>query len=191
VTSKKEEIICKASSLIHSKGYENTKLSDILKEAEIGKGQFYHYFTSKRDLGEAVIDYLIYNMSQALFNDIFDKHLPPKEKFNQMLNNIHSLQTDNNGTRGCPIGNLAIEISEHDPVFREKVSNFFDQWEEKITTILDEIKQTGALHQNAETEKKARSIVAMIEGGLLLMKNRQDIEVLNDILDVIRNEFQL
>lgn len=191
MTSKKEKIIRKASSLIHSKGYTNTKLSDILKEAEIGKGQFYHYFTSKRDLGESVIDFLINNMSEAMFNNVHGNHSSPKEKLNQMLNNIHSLQKDNNGTRGCPIGNLAIEISEHDPLFREKVSNFFDQWEKIIISILDEMKQTGSLHKDADTKQKGRSIVAMIEGGLLLMKNRQDIEVLTDILNVIRNDYHL
>jgi TetR/AcrR family transcriptional regulator, transcriptional repressor for nem operon len=29
---------------------------------------------------------------------------------------------------GCPIGNLAIEMSEHDETFRLKIQHFFDRW---------------------------------------------------------------
>jgi TetR/AcrR family transcriptional repressor of nem operon len=189
--SKREEIICKVSSLIHSRGYENTKLSDILKETDIGKGQFYHYFTSKRHLGETVVDYLISNMNQTLFEMILDRNIPPKAKLNRMLDEICFMQAENEGKRGCPIGNLAIEISEHDSMFKKKVSRFFDQWEEKVEHTLGEMQQQGELDPKIDTFKQARSIVAMIEGAILLMKNKQDIQVLRDIIDVIRREYRL
>jgi TetR/AcrR family transcriptional repressor of nem operon len=191
VSLKKEEIICKVSSLIHSKGYENTKLSDILKESSIGKGQFYHYFSSKRDLGEAVIDHLISNMEKCLFEKILDQTIPPKAKLDQMLDRICTMQLEHECKRGCPIGNLAIEISEHDSLFREKVAHFFEQWQEKVKVILDDMQQNGELDPAIDTFKQARALVAMIEGALLLMKNKQDIGVLKDIIDVIRNEYKL
>jgi TetR/AcrR family transcriptional repressor of nem operon len=46
--SKLQEIITISRKIIYYKGYQ---VSDILEEAHIGKGQFYHYFSSKRDLG--------------------------------------------------------------------------------------------------------------------------------------------
>jgi TetR/AcrR family transcriptional repressor of nem operon len=189
--SKREEIICEVSSLIHSQGYENTKLSDILNTTGIGKGQFYHYFSSKRDLADSVIDYMISKMNQALFEKILDQPIAPKVKLNQMLDEICHMQTENQAKRGCPIGNLASEISEHDPLFREKISSFFDQWEEKVKQALDELQQVGELDENIDPIKQARSMVAMIEGAILRMKNKQDIQVLLDITDVIRREYKL
>jgi TetR/AcrR family transcriptional repressor of nem operon len=191
VGSKKEDIICKTSSLMHSRGYENTKLSDILNEANIGKGQFYHYFASKRDLANSVIDYLISDMNHHLFEKVLDEDMPPKVKLNQMLDEICHMQAETEGKRGCPIGNLAIEISEHDPLFREKISSFFDQWEEKIKYTLDEMKQQGELDPQTDTLKQARSMVAMIEGAILRMKSKQDVQVLRDSIDVLRKEYQL
>jgi TetR/AcrR family transcriptional repressor of nem operon len=189
--SKKEDIICKTSSLMHSRGYENTKLSDILSEADIGKGQFYYYFTSKRDLANSVIDYLISDMNHHLFEKILDIDMPPKVKLNQMLDEICNMQAETEGKRGCPIGNLAIEISEHDPMFRGKISSFLDQWEEKVKHTLDEMKQQGEFDPQTDTLKQARSMVAMIEGAILRMKSKQDVQVLRDIIDVLKKEYQL
>jgi TetR/AcrR family transcriptional repressor of nem operon len=188
MNSKKNDIICTVSTLFHSKGYENTKLGEILAETGIGKGQFYHYFKSKRDLGEVVIDHMISEMVEGLFDNILDQPLPPKVKLKKMLDKILILQLEHEGKRGCPIGNLAIELSEHDPIFRGKLERFFEQWEEKVHQILDEMKQNGEIDSKLNTLKKARAMIATIEGGLLLMKNKQDVEVFRDIIEMIQLE---
>ncbi|WP_421379693.1 TetR/AcrR family transcriptional regulator [Bacillus salacetis] len=189
MNSKVDDIVCTVSTLFHSKGYENTKLAEILSETGIGKGQFYHYFKSKRDLGEAVIDHLISEMKEELFDGILDQVLPPKVKIQKMLDKILVLQLEHEGKRGCPIGNLAIELSEHDPLFREKLALFFEQWEKKVHQILNEMKQNGEFASGLNTLKKARMMIATIEGGILLMKNKQDIDVLRDIIEMIRLEY--
>ncbi|WP_044022212.1 TetR/AcrR family transcriptional regulator [Bacillus sp. SG-1] len=191
MSSKVNDIICTVSALFHSKGYENTKLSEILAETGIGKGQFYHYFKSKRELGEAVIDHLIAEMTEELFVGILDQSLPPKVKLQKMLDTVLTLQMEHEGKRGCPIGNLAIELSEHDPLFREKLAHFFEQWEKKVQQLLDEMQQNGEIASGLNTQKKARALIATIEGGILLMKVKQDIEVIRDIIEMIQYEYQL
>jgi TetR/AcrR family transcriptional regulator, transcriptional repressor for nem operon len=191
LSSKKEEIICKVSALIHARGYSNTKLSDILKETGIGKGQFYHYFSSKQDLSEAVIDYLIAEMEQALFENIFNKEGSPKTKLNDMLETIYSMQIESAGKHGCPIGNLAVELTEEEAMFREKISDFFDHWEQRVKELLDEMQQAGELKNNVNTLKGARSIIAMIEGAILRSKNCHDLQVFRDVIDVMKEQYQL
>ncbi|WP_157058013.1 TetR/AcrR family transcriptional regulator, partial [Calditerricola satsumensis] len=44
MTTKRAQIVAIAADVIHKKGYQNTKVEDVLLAAEIGKGQFYHYF---------------------------------------------------------------------------------------------------------------------------------------------------
>ncbi|ANU21875.1 TetR family transcriptional regulator [Planococcus donghaensis] len=191
MTSKKEEIIYKASLLIHSLGYTNTKLSDILTSSGIGKGQFYHYFTSKQDLADAVVEYLIGNMKHDIFDEILDRPIAPKLRLNQMLDKLCAMQFENQAQSGCALGNLAIEISENEPILRDKVASFFKQWEEKIQRALDELQQQRQLDTNLDTAKYSQAMIAMIEGAILLMKNKQDIQVLYDITDVIRTEYNL
>ncbi|OZM57056.1 TetR family transcriptional regulator [Lottiidibacillus patelloidae] len=191
MSSKKNDIICKVAEIIHSNGYANTKLSDILKETGIGKGQFYHYFQSKQDLSLAVIDYLISEMEKALFTNVLDKDFPPKEKLNLMLDEIYKMQEIGEGKNGCPIGNLAVEISEEEAMFRDKVASFFDLWEKKVQEVLDNMYRNGELRMKIDTKKQARSIIAMIEGAILRVKNSHDIQVFRDTIDVIKFQYRL
>lgn len=83
--SRKQEIISIARIVIHTKGYQSTSVSDILNAANIGKGQFYHYFSSKYDLGLAVVEELIQEWDGQLINGILKSEEEPKLKLNKML----------------------------------------------------------------------------------------------------------
>lgn len=48
--SKREIILLSAFDLFYRKGYHKTKVLDIAKQADIGKGTFYEYFPSKEAL---------------------------------------------------------------------------------------------------------------------------------------------
>lgn len=53
---RKNEIIDTAERLFAIKGYEQCSVNDILTEIGIAKGTFYHYFKSKEEVLDAVID---------------------------------------------------------------------------------------------------------------------------------------
>jgi AcrR family transcriptional regulator len=50
------DIIKKTEKLFSKKGYDNTSIADIIKKVGIAKGTFYHYFKSKDELLETIID---------------------------------------------------------------------------------------------------------------------------------------
>jgi TetR/AcrR family transcriptional repressor of nem operon len=189
--SKKQEIISIAKNIIHCKGYQATSISDILHAANIGKGQFYHYFSSKYDLGLAVMENLIEEWDHQLILNILQSSEDPKLKINKMLDWILTYHAGKEEKSGCPIGNLTIEMSEHDETFRLKLDHFFKRWIRSIETVLEEMVKQNQLHSTVDIRKSAEAIVAMIEGGILLMKSQQDISVLMNIIDVIRQQFHL
>ena len=47
--------------LIVNNGFNGVGLSQLLKEAEVPKGSFYHYFKSKEQFGEALIQHYFEN----------------------------------------------------------------------------------------------------------------------------------
>lgn len=53
---RKSEIIAAACELFLSKGYDKTTMQDVMRYLGIAKGTIYHYFKSKEELLEAVID---------------------------------------------------------------------------------------------------------------------------------------
>ena len=83
--SKKQDIISISRDVIHSKGYQATSINDILQAAHIGKGQFYYYFSSKYDLGVAVVEDLIQEWNQQLIVEILQSTDEPKVRLNKLL----------------------------------------------------------------------------------------------------------
>ena len=55
-TLKRSEILDAAQRLVYTKGYEQMAIQDILDALKISKGAFYHYFGSKQDLLEALVE---------------------------------------------------------------------------------------------------------------------------------------
>ncbi|WP_281658475.1 TetR/AcrR family transcriptional regulator [Halobacillus sp. Cin3] len=183
MSEKKQQIIWTAAKLIHAKGYESTKLSDILAACGIGKGQFYHYFTSKRELGLAIVDHYAQMWQDELIEGILKSGRSPERKMEEMLQWAIQFHETPEKLHGCPFGNLALEMSEHDEDFRVKINRIFSDWIEELTQVIE------ALQGEKQARQKARMVVAQIEGAILLMKNNQDSEVLLDIIDGIRQEY--
>ena len=70
---RKTEIIKAARYLFHTKDYDKTTMQDIMEYLKIAKGTIYHYFKSKEDILEAVIeDIAEENLSQMeiLFREL-------------------------------------------------------------------------------------------------------------------------
>lgn len=66
---RREEIVKTARTLFQTRAYENTTMQDLMDALNIAKGTIYHYFASKEELLEAVVD------------DLIDEELGKKEAF--------------------------------------------------------------------------------------------------------------
>ena len=52
---RRADILDAALALFHSRGWDQVTVADVLKEADISKGGFYHHFNAKEDLLDALI----------------------------------------------------------------------------------------------------------------------------------------
>jgi len=187
LSQRRQEIIESAALLMQSKGYESTKLSDILEMGQIGKGQFYYYFSSKRELGLAVIDYFFSSFNQELLENILSSPKSPEIRFNEMLEWVVEHHQSKQAKCGCVFGNFTLEMSEHDEGFRNKVSEVFEAWKGKLKPVLEGMISSSTTMDPRELDKLAQGIVAMLEGGILIMKSKQDIQVLKNITELVKN----
>ena len=53
---RRADILDAALALFYSRGWDQVTVADVLKEADISKGGFYHHFNAKEDLLDALID---------------------------------------------------------------------------------------------------------------------------------------
>jgi AcrR family transcriptional regulator len=79
------EILDAAEQLFVQKGYEQTTINDILAKVEISKGAFYHYFKSKEDAMDAVVERIIRQMESAARAIAGDTTLTSHQKMQQII----------------------------------------------------------------------------------------------------------
>jgi AcrR family transcriptional regulator len=80
-TAKRNEILDAALQLVYSKGYEKMTIQDILDKLQISKGAFYHYFDSKADVLEALVERMVVEQVEPLLlSAVNDPHLTALEK---------------------------------------------------------------------------------------------------------------
>lgn len=93
------EFLNVAQMLFYSKGYERTSVKEIIDAVGVAKGTFYHYFDSKVDLLEALVEKLIeelYGQLQKIVETVLkDPSMSAAEKFEQLFVQIGSWKVDN------------------------------------------------------------------------------------------------
>lgn len=160
--NKKEAIIFTAARLIHERGYHNIGIKSILDELSIPKGSFYHYFKSKEDLGLAIIEVYIKDTYDCILQA--EKSLDGvKDFFNIFFNRLVELSLK----RGCPVGNLILELSDENESFRLKLMEWYKAVEAWISDIL-------SAESIKEPNEKAKALIASFEGTMLLSKLDKD-----------------
>ena len=90
---RRNEILDVAQRLMVTAGYEQMTIQDILDELGISKGAFYHYFSSKQELLEAIIERMLTETEQLLAPLLIDISLPALEKFERFFSSIASWKT--------------------------------------------------------------------------------------------------
>ena len=184
--STKEQILQTACRLIQRKGFNNTSLEDILRESGVGKGNFYYYFKSKDDLGYAVLDRLALWTSQQIGQEIFGRGEDPVGEIFHLFDLVVAMQREAGCMGGCPLGNLAIEMSDIHDGFRQRIEEILASWRSYIAGALTRAQAKGQLAQNLQLDRIADFIFAGVEGAILVTKVRKDLAVLEGCLDELK-----
>lgn len=188
----REQILEVAARLMAVRGYHRTALDDVLRESGTGKGNFYHHFQSKEELGFAILDRFVRRFTAHTLEPIFgDPAYPPLEQVDLFLARVLDAQRARNCVGGCPVGNLATELADSHEGFRERLAQAFDGWRASLAGALDRARAAGTLRADADPDGLARFLVAGLEGGILLAKVQKDIRVLEGCIAQLRRHLDL
>ena len=180
------EILEAACRLISLKGFHRTSLDDILRESNVGKGNFYHYFKSKEELGYAILDRMAEAHREGVLAPILRESSDPLLQLFQYLDRIVEIQRENRCVGGCPMGNLALELSDLHDGFRQRLARIFDEWREQIEKQLEVARQQGQLDLITDTRALARFLLAGVEGGILLGKVTKNPRILEECVEQLK-----
>jgi len=122
----KTRILERGAEIIHLKGFNHTGVQEVLRAAGVPKGSFYNYFKNKEDFGLQVIDYFMEFFSRLARETLGDLSVPPLGRIRNFLCWFIEFFKSKDFAYGCPIGNLAQEMGDLSPAFREKLKQGLD-----------------------------------------------------------------
>jgi len=190
--STREAILEAASRLIHVHGYNHTSLDDVLRESGVGKGNFYYHFKSKEELGYAILDQIIASFLERTLEPCFAD--PAGDALVQVrcfLDRVLEAQRERNCVGGCPLGNLAAELSDVHEGFRARLASVFAAWRERLTLVLRVEQGRGGVDDACRPDAVADFLVASLEGAILLTKLTKDIAVLEQCVAEMKRYLSL
>ncbi|HZF14431.1 MAG TPA: TetR/AcrR family transcriptional regulator [Steroidobacteraceae bacterium] len=169
----RQRIVLAAMHLFWEKGYGSTSVSDILKSADINSGSLYHYFPGKQDVLLAVLEDYQNGLGNMLLNPAWEGVTDPIERIFRLLDRYRRSIIETDCTYGCPIGSLALEIHEPDPVIREQLVNNFAGWVEAVEGCLREAGER--LPATINRRELAQFVLTTMEGGVMLARTYRDV----------------
>jgi len=162
---------------VYRSGFQGAGLDTILAATGVTKGALYYHFGSKDALGYAIVEEIVAALPR-------DKWLRPlqqdKDPIDALIDIVQATSVRPKDVQGgCPLVNLAQEMSPLDERFRKRLERIFNAWQEGITTALRRGQSQGTVRRDLVPEETASFLIAMYEGYVLLAKNAQDPKVWN------------
>jgi len=179
----RQRIVQAASDLMLQHGVVRTTIEDIQEAAAVSASQMYHYFSDKNDLVAAVIDLQTDNVLGVQQMGL--EHIDSIGALHRWRDIMVDILRGMGCVGGCPIGSLASELSETDPIARARLARSFAQWEHMIHDGLTSIAARGELPEGTDTDRTALAMLAGIQGGLLLSQVRRDTAPLEAAVDTM------
>jgi len=150
-----------AQRLVQTKGYEAMSVQDLLDELDASKGAFYHYFDSKQELLEAVVERFADSGVAALALVLGNPDLPALRKLEGVFAGIARFKAEQ---KDLVLGIMEVWNSDGNAIVREKLRRLTERIMVPLLSVV--IRQgidEGVINADAPDET-ARVLVSLMQG---------------------------
>jgi TetR/AcrR family transcriptional regulator, transcriptional repressor for nem operon len=159
-----------------------------LEKAEANSGSFYYYFKSKEELLLAVLDQYVELLYPEVMDRAFAATADPIERVFAVLGGYRYALEITGCTFGCPLGRVALEISDI-PAAHEKVAINFQGWITAIEKCLDDA--GNRLPSNLDRHQLAQFVLAVMEGAVMQARVHRSLEPFDNSVAQLREYFRM
>ena len=190
--STRDRLVETARQLFLAKGYEATGIAEILREAGVNSGSLYYFFKTKEDLLLAVLDQYVEMLHPCVIDPVFSRVGDPIDRIFAVLDGYRQMLQMTECRQGCPIGNLALEMSETSEAVRGKIAVNFTNWRKAIRLCLNGAGER--LPSSTDVDQLSTFILTVMEGAVMQARAYKSLDpfdasvaMLRDYMDRIMN----
>jgi len=157
----REKILNAAFLEFYKNGFQGGSLTQVVETAGTTKGALFHHFDGKQQLGYAVVDEIIEPLLLARWLTPLEGSTDPLTALQTSFRRFVKEDIDSgNHVHGCPLNNLAQEMSPLDEGFRTRVDRLYTIWRKGVATALSSGIEAGTVRKNVVPKAVASMVVA-------------------------------
>ncbi len=180
----RDHILKATRKILVVQGFHNTSISAVIEATGVKKGNLYYHFASKEDLGLAVLE-----DAKEEFFLFLDNSLAGADPVARIINSCRAIfneQQKNNFVGGCLFGNTALEMTDSNPGFASVIQEVFDRWTKRLEELLIDAQETGNGKPEIPPELLAKTVVATVEGAIMMSRVSKRANDLHDFLAAVK-----
>jgi len=178
-------IVEKTAPIFNMKGYAGTSLNDITAATGLTKGSIYGNFANKDEVALAAFDYNLNNVSSRIEAEM-NRQASIKDKLLVYIDIYQKFIDGSVSEGGCPVLNTAIDADDTHPELRGRVLKAVLDWKNKIAKLVETGIANKEINSNHNPEQIALTIIAMVEGGIMISKLTSKTEYWNLIMGSLK-----
>jgi AcrR family transcriptional regulator len=162
---------------MYRNGFQGMRLDEVTAASELTKGALYHHFPNKQALGYAVVEEVIRPMMESIWVQPLQQATDPLQGLLDVIEHMPEAKPSEMMLQyGCPLNNLAQEMSPLDEGFRRRLDQVFNIWHQVISDALLAARNKGIIRADIDCEDTATFVMAALEGCIGIAKNAQSVD---------------
>ncbi|WP_181168795.1 MULTISPECIES: TetR/AcrR family transcriptional regulator [unclassified Mesorhizobium] len=180
----RRKVLDVAEESFQARGYHASSLGDLMTAAGVSGGALHHHFPTKKALALAVIDERVAAAVEKTWIAPMQAAASARDGVRAVFETVAAELERQGFVRGCPLNNLAHELSLADPDFRAAFADIFAAWRQALADKIRADQQEGR-EQGTDPARFAALAVATYSGAMSMAKATQDAAVLRDCLTAL------
>ena len=157
----RQKLLQAAFAEFYRHGFQGGSLNQIVEAAGSTKGAIFHHFAGKQELGYAVIDEIIEPLLLGRWLTPVASSTDPIAELKSSFRRFVKEDIESGAwVHGCPLNNLAQEMSPLDDGFRARIDTLYTAWRKGFATALADGMAAGAVRADVAPRPVAAMLVA-------------------------------
>lgn len=158
----RKRLVQTALELFASRGYYNTSIADILRESRCTRGTLYYYFSSKEELGYAVIDEAIRVFVEEGAASYLTTNEHPIDRLIKALDKLPSaVKLEAPGSLVTGVGSRMASVHEG---FRQRLMTHFARIVQEVERMIRKGVADGQIADSVDPDQLAHVVITVSHG---------------------------
>lgn len=166
----REHLLATGEAIILGKGYAAVGLAEILAQAGVPKGSFYHYFRSKEGFGVEMLQRYFEDYDLRLLQTLQQGEGSARARLLHYFQLWHQRYAAGDCHQGCLAVKLSGEVSDLSEPMRQALADGMGRIVLRLADAIRAAQQEGSLAGSLDAEQSAQAVYALWIGCSLLHK---------------------